>query len=209
MTVGSQVDRLLRRGYLFALDQAIAQGRPGMSIIGSLLNGRYQVQELLGRGGSADVFLATDTRLNARVAVKMLHPAWVAMDIGGVERERFRREAHTVASLVHPHILPITDYADAWETFYLVMPFVAGGSLADYLRADGRLEPAKAGRYLRQIAIALDYAHRRGLVHRDVKPLNVLRDSENDHLYLADFGIAARPVRRSTSTRSGACSSRC
>ncbi|HET8631588.1 MAG TPA: serine/threonine-protein kinase, partial [Thermomicrobiales bacterium] len=153
------------------------------------LDGRYRLERELGRGGFARVYLATDLRLGRAVAVKALDAQLAAQ---APERDfavRFDREAHAVAALHHPHILPVYDYGAAGGALYLVMPYVAGGSLADLLRREGPLSPARASHYLAQIAGALDYAHRRGVVHRDLKPANLLLD-EGDRLLLADFGIA-------------------
>ncbi len=157
--------------------------------VGTVLNGRYRLDRLLGRGGFALVFLATDLTLRRQVAVKVLH-AELTEDQGHDFLARFTQEARAVAVLDHPNILSIHDYGEALGTIYLVMPYVDGGTLHDRLRAVTRVGPADAGRYLRQVAAALDYAHRRNLVHRDIKPQNMLLRAEDDHLLLADFGIA-------------------
>jgi serine/threonine-protein kinase len=104
-------------------------------------------------------------------------------------RERFRREAEAASQLVHPHICAILDYGALGDTVYIVMPYLAGGSLADILVRDRTVPPAAAASICGQVATALDYAHRRGIVHRDVKPDNVLFD-EDSHALLTDFGIA-------------------
>jgi eukaryotic-like serine/threonine-protein kinase len=158
-----------------------------------VLNGRYRLERLLGSGGFADVYLATDLGpLGRRVAVKVLHPHLVRQQDF---LDRFRREAATIAQLKHPHILDVYDFGEAEGALYLVMPFVAGGTLDERLKrgtpvgGSGRLTPAQTAAYLKQIAAALDYAHARRIVHRDLKPQNFLVD-EGDNLLLADFGIA-------------------
>ena len=104
-------------------------------------------------------------------------------------RERFRREAEAASQLVHPHICTIIDYAEAAEAVFIVMPYLAGGSLADVLVKERTVAGGPAAAVCAQIATALDYAHRRGVVHRDVKPDNVLFD-EDGHALITDFGIA-------------------
>ncbi len=104
-------------------------------------------------------------------------------------RERFRREAEASAQLYHPHICPILDFTELGDLVFLVMPYMAGGSLADVLVRDKTVMPGAAASICAQVGVALDYAHRRGIVHRDVKPDNVLFD-EDGHAQLTDFGIA-------------------
>jgi hypothetical protein len=147
--------------------------------------GRYRLETLLGRGGMADVWRATDTKLARTVAVKVIH-ATVAQDPQFAER--FLREARVVASLEHPNILPVYDFGDEGGIPFLVMPHLAGGTLRDRLR--GSPAPlAVAASWVRQLADALDAAHAAGILHRDVKPANVLL-GRDDRLFLADFGIA-------------------
>lgn len=172
-----------------------------MSASPDVLNGRYRLDNVLGRGGFARVYLATDLRLKRQVAVKVL-----SQDLAepGTERDfraRFEREAQAVAALDHPSILGIHDYGETTENVYLVMPYVAGGSLADRLRRTGHFPLEEAARYVRQVAAALDYAHAQGIVHRDLKPQNLLLAGSGDRLLLADFGIA-KLLRESTSTYS-------
>jgi WD40 repeat protein len=156
---------------------------------GGVLNGRYRLDRLIGRGGFAQVFLATDLLLQRQVAVKVLH-AELTDDQGHDFLARFAQEARSVASLDHPNILSIHDYGEAAGTVYLVMPYVEGGTLHDLLQARGPVAPAQAASYLRQVAAALDYAHRRKIVHRDIKPQNMLIRGEDERLLLSDFGIA-------------------
>jgi serine/threonine protein kinase len=157
--------------------------------------GDYRLEALLGVGGMAEVYRAYEERLNRAVAVKVLPPA-LATDADYVRR--FRQEARRVAALRHPHIVPVYHYGEDEALLYLVMPLF-GESLRDRLDHDGRLAPEEAIRLVSEIASALEVAHAQDLVHRDVKPENVLLD-ESDHALLTDFGIA----RRLTHTRHGA-----
>ena len=147
--------------------------------------GRYRLEELLGRGGMAEVYRATDEKLGRTVAVKVIL-AVHARDPRFLER--FLREARLVAALDHPNILPVYDYGDAEGVPYLVMPFLPGGTLRD--RMGGTPFPlGRAVSWVRQLADALDAAHAAGILHRDVKPANVLVRAD-ERLALADFGIA-------------------
>ena len=134
----------------------------------------------------ANVYHAVHQLLERPLVIKVLHPH-LAKD--PEMRERFRREAEAASQLVHPHICTIIDYAEAPEAVYIVMPYLAGGSLADVLVRDRTVPAGGAAAVCAQVASALDYAHRRGIVHRDVKPDNVLFD-EDGHALLTDFGIA-------------------
>jgi serine/threonine protein kinase len=170
------------------------EGETSQSISGIVL-GRYQLLQRIGRGGMGEVWLAEDPRLKRRVALKML-PLHSQSDEEFARR--FEREARVAAALHHPHILLIHDYgrqalANGQVLAYIVMPYIEGGTLADRLeetQQQGRLlPPADALRYLTQAAEAIDYAHHQGVVHRDIKPGNMLlRDAS--WLLLADFGIA-------------------
>jgi hypothetical protein len=145
----------------------------------------YRIEELIGRGGMGVVYRAYDLRLKRPVALKLVAPA-LARDERF--RERFARESELVMSLEHPNVVPIYDAGDVDGRVYLAMRLVDGSDLGSLLRAEGALAPARAIAICAQIAAALDAAHARGLVHRDVKPSNVLLDS-SDHVYLADFGL--------------------
>ena len=147
---------------------------------------RYRIQRRLGSGGMADVFLAEQTLLARSVVIKVLHPH-LARDPEVVER--FRREAEAASRLVHPHVCPILDAGELEEVIYIVMPYLVGGSLADLVIRDRSVDPARVAAAVAQVATGLDYAHRRGVVHRDVKPDNVLFDEDGNAL-LTDFGIA-------------------
>jgi protein kinase-like protein len=145
----------------------------------------YRIEELIGRGGMGVVYRAYDLRLKRPVALKLVAPS-LARDERF--RERFARESELVMSLEHPNVVPIYDAGDVDGRVYLAMRLVDGTDLGSLLRAGGALEPARAMAICTQIAAALDAAHARGLVHRDVKPSNVLLDS-SEHVYLADFGL--------------------
>ena len=151
--------------------------------VGSELLG-YRIEELIGRGGMGVVFRARDQRLKRDVALKLLAPE-VSSDHGF--RERFLRESVLLASLDHPNVIPIYDAGEADGRLFIAMRYVEGGDLRDVLRA-GPLEPELALEFCSQVAEALDASHDRGLVHRDVKPSNVLLDGRK-HVYLADFGL--------------------
>lgn len=154
------------------------------TLIGQTLGG-YQLLSLLGAGGMAEVYLAKDSKLDREVAVKVL-PASLALDAGYVER--FRDEARRVAALSHPNIVPVYHYGEERGLLYLVMP-VLRESLRDRMDRQGTLPVSDAARFVVQIAAALDAAHAQGLVHRDVKPENILLNAEGKAL-LTDFGIA-------------------
>ena len=147
--------------------------------------GRYQLLQVLGRGGMGVVWRAHDTATDRVVAVKLL-PAHLADDETFVKR--FRREAHAAAQLNSPHVIPIHNYGEIDGRLYVDMRLVEGRDLAAVL-ADGPLEAERAVRIIEQVAKALHAAHKVGLVHRDVKPSNILLDAD-DFAYLIDFGIA-------------------
>ncbi|HSA56053.1 MAG TPA: serine/threonine-protein kinase [Gemmatimonadaceae bacterium] len=170
---------------------------PETSLLRRATGGRYRVLRRMGSGGMAHVYQALHAVLERPLVIKVLH-SHLARD--PEMRERFRREAEAASQLVHPHICAILDYGALGDTVYIVMPYLAGGSLADVLTRDRTVPPAAAAAVCGQIATALDYAHRRGIVHRDVKPDNVLFD-EDGHALLTDFGIAtARFHARLTKT---------
>ena len=145
----------------------------------------YLVEEELGRGGSATVYLAQDLRHGRRVALKVLHSALGA----ALGVERFQREIRTHARLQHPHILPLYDSGTAAGRLYYTMPYVEAGTLRDRLRRAGRLAPPAAVQLALEVASALAYAHRLGIIHRDLKPENIML-SPTGEAVLADFGIA-------------------
>jgi eukaryotic-like serine/threonine-protein kinase len=152
----------------------------------TVLNQRYELQRRVGRGGMADVFLARDQLLDRPVALKVLFPEF-AQDPAFVER--FRREAQAAANLNHPNIVSVYDWGEAAGTYYIVMEYIDGRSLADVLRNEGRIRPDRAIDATIAIALALASAHTSGVIHRDIKPANILitRDGQ---VKVADFGIA-------------------
>lgn len=154
-------------------------------LIGERL-GRYQIEALIGRGGMAAVYRAFDPALQRRVALKVLYPQFLA-DAELVER--FRREAITSASLDHPNIAPIYDVGEVDGLVYLAMKLLPGPSLAALLLQDGPMAPARVVTLAEELAAALDEAHSHGIIHRDIKPGNVIFDARG-HAVLTDFGIA-------------------
>ena len=154
---------------------------PGLA---AALSDRYLLQGELGRGGMATVYRALDRKHDRVVALKVLHDD-IAATLGA---RRFLDEIRIVARLAHPHILPLLDSGDAGGILYYAMPLVSGGSLRERLARTPRLPLADAMQVLREVASALEYAHREGYVHRDVKPENIL--FAEGHAVLADFGIA-------------------
>ena len=152
--------------------------------IGAEVSG-YRVEELIGRGGMGEVYRAWDDRLERNVALKILIPRLADDD---AFRERLLRESRLAASLDHPNVVPVYDAGEADSRFFLAMRYVEGTDLRAVLRGEGALSPERAIDIAAQVAGALDAAHERGLVHRDVKPSNVLLD-ERGHCYLADFGL--------------------
>ncbi|WP_265446490.1 serine/threonine-protein kinase [Flexivirga meconopsidis] len=151
--------------------------------------GPYRLGEVLGRGGMGVVYSAYDTVRERTVALKLL-PTDLASD--AAYRERFRREARLAARLGEPHIIPIHDFGEIDGVLFIDMRLVRGQELREVLSREGRLTPTRALALLGQVAAALDAAHADGLVHRDVKPENIIV-TDGDFAYLADFGIAARP----------------
>jgi serine/threonine-protein kinase len=159
--------------------------------------GRYQLLELLGRGGMGEVWRAHDTATDRIVALKLLS---THLSQDEVFQRRFRREAHAAARLNNPHVIPIHFYGEIDGRLFVDMRLIEGRDLETVL-ADGPLEPSRAVRIIEQVAKALHTAHEVGLLHRDVKPSNILLD-ENDFAYLIDFGIA-RAADETRLTKSG------
>jgi serine/threonine-protein kinase len=157
-----------------------------LSALRQATGNRYHVSQRLGSGGMADVYLAQHARLHRPMAIKVLH-AHLARD--AEMRERFRREAEAASRLVHPAICSIIDFGEAGELVWLVMPYLAGGSLADEMGRTHDIAGPRIALVAAQVASGLDHAHRHGIVHRDVKPDNVLFD-EDGYALLTDFGIA-------------------
>jgi serine/threonine-protein kinase len=160
----------------------------------------YQIEGVAGRGGMGVVYRARDQALDRTIALK-----FIATDLASSPgfRERFTAESRTAASLDHPNVIPILHAGEHEGVLFLVMRYVEGEDLRTELQREGRLEPERAARIVAQVAAALDAAHARGLVHRDVKPANVLLTAD-DHAYLTDFGLTKRVVADSDATKTGA-----
>jgi YVTN family beta-propeller protein len=156
----------------------------------------YRIDRVLGRGGMSVVYLAHDPRLNRNVALKLLAPELAEDE---AFRARFLRESLLAASLDHPNVVPVYEAGEADGLLYLAMRYVVGSDLKALLRAEGALSPEHALALTGQVASALDAAHERGLVHRDVKPSNVLLTTPpgEEHCYLADFGLSTSASDRS------------
>src|SRR5580692_7335074 len=176
-----------------------------MPLVGEEFAG-YRLVSVLGRGGMSVVFQAENPRLGNVIALKVLDPELASND---VFRTRFLEESRIAASMNHPNVIPIHDTGSSDGLLYIAMRYVAGTDLRQMLKKRGRLQPETAMFLLGQAARALDAAHRRGLVHRDVKPGNLLVQRGNDgtdpdHLYLADFGITKHLGARTGLTSTGA-----
>jgi len=177
---------------------------PGRLAPGATLAG-YRIEEEIGRGGMAVVYRAYDDHLDRRVALKVLAPD-LARD--EVFRARFIQESRIAAATEHPNIIPVYDAGEADGVLYIAMRYVPGGDVRTLIDRVGPLPPARACALIAQAASALDAAHARGLVHRDVKPTNMLleispRSSQPDHLYLSDFGLAKPSAAASGLTATG------
>ena len=169
------------------------------SLLERAVSGQYEVLRLLGEGGMGAVYLARERLLERLVAVKVLRSELVHGDA----RERFIREARTAAKLTHPHIVPLYSFGQAEDTLYYIMGFVEGESLEERLKRAGRLSASEAQRILAELADALEYAHSNGVVHRDIKPDNILIDGASGRAILTDFGIAKVTTGGVTITRTG------
>jgi len=154
-------------------------------LIGRVIGG-HRLERLLGRGGMAAVYLAWDEKLRRQVVVKVMLPFQAGDDSF---QARFQQEAFATARLSHPNIVHIYDLGQQADLTYMVMEFLPGGSLHDLIRNKGRVEPAQAVSIISQIALALDYAHQNGIIHRDVKPANILF-AKDGRPVLTDLGIA-------------------
>ena len=168
------------------------------ALTGALIDGRYKVLSRLGAGGMADVFLAEDNQLGRKVALKLLHRRF-AEDPGFVER--FRREAQAAAGLQHPNVVSVYDRGAYDGTYYIAMEYLPGRTLKQLIRQDAPLEPVRAINITLQILKAARFAHRRGVIHRDLKPHNVIID-DGDHAKVTDFGIARAGASDMTETGS-------
>ncbi|HEY6934145.1 MAG TPA: protein kinase [Marmoricola sp.] len=175
-----------------------------MPLVGEEFAG-YRLLSVLGRGGMSVVYEAENPRLGSVVALKVLAPELAGDD---VFRARFLQESRTAAGLNHPNVIPIYDMGTAEELLFIAMRYVAGSDLRSLIRAHRRLTPNQALLLVGQAGRALDFAHAHDLVHRDVKPANILveravEDDEPDHAYLADFGITKHALSRSGLTPTG------
>ena len=158
------------------------------ALIGTVL-GTCTLQKIIGQGGMGAVFLAQQSRPRRQVAVKVLLPATaLTTHQRAAFLERFRRETDAAASLEHPNILPVYEYGERDGFAYLVVPYISGGTLRDLMESEGPLPLSRALNYVEQMAAALDFAHERGVIHRDVKPANILITPEG-RLLLTDFGL--------------------
>jgi hypothetical protein len=176
---------------------------PGDLAPGEQLAG-YEIQERIGRGGMAVVYRALDLRLGRLVALKVLAP-----HLGEDEafRQRFMRESRAAAGVDHPHIIPVFEAGEAAGVLFIAMRYVSHGDVRSLIESEGRLSPDRTARIASQVASALDVAHAHGLVHRDVKPANILlgqaSGSDVDHVYLSDFGLSKHSLTPSTLTSTG------
>ena len=160
---------------------------PELLALQRAVEGRYAVEREIGRGGMGVVFLARDVALERQVAIKLLPPAFAAQP---VLRERFLREARTAAGLSHPNIVPIHGVEEQGDLVWFVMGYVEGETLARRVQRAGPLPPADVARVMQETAWALSYAHGRGIVHRDIKPDNILIEVGSGRAMVLDFGIA-------------------
>ena len=177
---------------------------PELPLVGDEFAG-YRIRAVLGRGGMSVVYQAENLRLNNVIALKVLAPELAADD---VFRARFLEESRIAASLNHPNVIPIYDMGSSNGLLYIAMRYVSGTDLRQIIKKRGRIQPETALFLLAQAARALDTAHHRGLVHRDVKPGNLLiergsDDADPDHVYLADFGITKHAMSRTGLTSTG------
>jgi serine/threonine protein kinase len=173
---------------------------PGDLAAGSQIAG-YTIEEQIGRGGMAVVYRASDKRLNRPVALKILAPE-LANDEG--YRQRFLREMQAAAAVDHPNIVPVFDAGEADGALYIAMRYVDGHDLRTILQTEHRMPAARVAHLISQAASALDAAHAHGMVHRDVKPGNMLIGrAQPDHLYLSDFGLSKQPVSSASLTLTG------
>ena len=176
----------------------------GLPLVGDEFAG-FRVRSVLGRGGMSVVYQAENLRLSSVIALKVLAPELAADD---VFRARFLEESRIAASLNHPNVIPIYDMGSQDDLLYIAMRYVSGTDMRQMIKKRGRILPATALFLVGQAARALDAAHRKGLVHRDVKPGNLLiergsDEADPDHVYLADFGITKHAMSRSGLTSTG------
>src|SRR4051794_28940901 len=170
----------------------------GLLAPGAVLAG-YRIESVVGRGGMGVVYRARELELDRVIALKVIAPELVEdEDV----RERFLHEARAAAAIEHPHVIPVHAAGERDGVAFLAMRLISGDDLRRLVRREGPMAPARAARFVVQIGAALDAAHRVGIVHRDVKPGNVLVAAE-DHCYLTDFGLTAFLDSSSTASGSG------
>src|SRR5580704_1447820 len=190
------------RHWRLAVTQDIHYG-PGDLAPGEQLAG-YEIQERIGRGGMAVVYRALDLRLGRLVALKVLAPN---LSEDEAFRQRFIRESRAAAGVDHPHIIPVFEAGEASGMLFIAMRYVSHGDVRTLIDAEGPLDPARVISITGQVASALDCAHEHGLVHRDVKPGNILltpaSSGDADHVYLSDFGLSKHSLTPSTLTSTG------
>ncbi|HWP71539.1 MAG TPA: serine/threonine-protein kinase, partial [Gemmatimonadaceae bacterium] len=167
-----------------------------MTDIEKVLGDRYRIERELGRGGMGAVYLARDLRLDRLVALKVLPPEFAANN--GL-RERFLRETRTAASFSHPNIVPVHAVEEHDGVLAFAMGFVEGESVAERIKRQGPMDPRGVARMLTDVAYALAYAHGRGVVHRDIKPDNIMIERATGRALLMDFGIS-RPISTTLET---------
>lgn len=167
-----------------------------MSLMGKML-GKYKLVELVGKGGMAYVYRAVDPDLRRVVAVKVMH-RYLCEDESFVRR--FGREAKAISRLQHANIVGFIDFDCEQDQYYLVMNYINGGTLRDYLAEKGALPPLQALQLILRLAKALSYAHQKGIIHRDIKPSNIMfLDKRQVHPVLTDFGLARLRDHKHTS----------
>jgi hypothetical protein len=169
--------------------------------LGSTIAG-YRIDAIAGRGGMGVVYRATQLTLNRPAALKLITPE-LAED--PAFRERFKRESHIAASIDHPNVIPVYEAGEADGLLFITMRYVDGTDLNRLVRLEGRLDPVRATQIIGQVGDALDAAHQRGLVHRDVKPANILVTGQpgREHVYLTDFGLTKHAASQSSLTGTG------
>ncbi|HMC57078.1 MAG TPA: protein kinase [Gemmatimonadaceae bacterium] len=182
-----------------AVDPLVPPRDARQRLLESTLGAQYEILRLLGQGGAGAVYLARERLLERLVAIKVLRPELVTAE----SRERFIREARTAAKLMHANIVPLYAFGQAGDTLFYIMGYVEGEPLESLLTRVGRLDSIEARRILVEVADALDYAHRQQVVHRDVKPDNILIARESRRTLLTDFGIAKTRSTQVTLTQTG------
>ena len=170
----------------------MAELAPGTTFAG------HRIEAVAGRGGMGVVYRATHLALDRTVALKVIAPTLIE---DASTRQRFLRESKVAASIDHPNVIPVYYTGEEDGIAYIAMRYVPGDDLRSLVRIEGRLEPRRAARIVAQVGSALDAAHAASLVHRDVKPANVLLGPD-EHVYLSDFGLSKHAASRSAARRS-------